>query len=63
MQVAGFGAIPKPTVQSGWEKMKVLANVQKREAERLFGYAFYLLMIGIRSFFGFLRLNFLPFVR
>lgn len=26
--MAGFGVIPKPTVQSGWEKMEV-ASVQK----------------------------------
>ncbi|KAF0825903.1 hypothetical protein KIS1582_0042 [Cytobacillus firmus] len=26
---AGFGAIPKPTVQSGWEKMEVLQTFKK----------------------------------
>jgi hypothetical protein len=34
---AGFGANPKPTVQSGWEKMEVLQTFKKcRLFERLF---------------------------
>jgi hypothetical protein len=27
---AGFGAIPKPTVKSGWEKVEVLQAFEKR---------------------------------
>ncbi|KIY21270.1 hypothetical protein UB32_14625 [Mesobacillus subterraneus] len=33
--VAGFGAIPKPTVKSGWEKMEVLQAFKNCRFERL----------------------------
>jgi hypothetical protein len=37
--LAGFGEIPKPTVQSGWEKMEVWQRL-KKVFERLLSIAF-----------------------
>jgi hypothetical protein len=63
---AGFGAIPKPTVQSGWEKMEVPQTFKNPFFKRLFKRALKIslkvIYLRVFTFWGCLVLNFL-FVR